>query len=248
MLINISALETWLACRRLWHYTYELKRGHELSTDYFTEGKNWHALCEGVRQLEVADPYWMHEGFKQWTLWLEEHPEFVLRDKELTLKAPLGEHTILGRLDALATWMGQYFHVQYKTLRPNANVHMQSCLKQHSYHELAYRYLAEAHGYTPWGGTLLVTVRKVTQGNPLIVQPLCPESSETFKEDIAELERYCNEMYFLPRHRNRKACFGQFESRPCQYMNVCFGPDKIEDFPERDPLKDYHLKESVSDD
>lgn len=220
MQFNVSAIEDYLACPTLWVAKHVAGRAMEGSSPALAFGIAWHKLMEeDPSALEAAlnppedelpgplaqFPELVRAGVAAWKQWLADwRPE--LGEAELTLAAPLGRHTLFGRLDRIVKWNGKWWHLQHKTVAPHM-AEVRQKLAAASYHEQAYRCLAEyGHrvegddpwpGLAPWGGTLLVQLVKLPKttrsgkaclangDSPLRVTPLAVPRCERTLGDLA---------------------------------------------------------------
>jgi hypothetical protein len=178
MRANISQLLLYMECPRKWYFKYILKRGFESTSKALEDGLAWHDLMEAAPSSDLAireeDPLWMKAGYDAWLVWKEKAKKdgFEFLAKELELEAPLGPHTIFGRLDALVRWNGRLWHLQHKTLSPSVPIPTYQRLVARSWHEHAYQHLIGravhvmvsdlAYSEEPYGGTLLVICRKLS--------------------------------------------------------------------------------------
>lgn len=167
---------------------------------------------------------------------------------EQELRIPIGGNTLAGRLDGLVLWNGKYWHLQHKTLRASRPVAIYEEQQRCDWHECAYERMAEAAGRTPFGGTILNLVRKLSRKtiaeNPksaLVIRYVTrpPAVVADALRDMSELARklaieatpgatYDPLVHARPL-RNRSACDGMFQNKLCEYHPVCAGDCGLDD-------------------
>jgi len=262
MRVNISALETYLECPRKWYYTYILGKGVPHSGDChcgMCDGTRWHQLVSGEKTLDEipSPPRWMSDGLKAWEAWQAKRPEISFLAHELVLEAPLGQHTIFGRLDALVEWNNQLWHLQHKSLRGSVPWDVYTRVVRRSFHEHAYQHLitsalagtsparqtvqlpANIHDYH-YAGTILVVCRKVNTAFPILTEFLSVSNHDDALEDLKELIEQVEEAYGNGRLiQNRKSCAGMFQNKLCPFIDVCERQRSIDSMPDLDPLEAY---------
>ena len=185
MRINISALNRYLECPRKWYYEYILGRGRASRSQALLDGILWHEVVSGEGELPEDAPPWMKPAFEAWLEWREKHSDIVILATELPLEAPLGPHTLFGRLDALVTWEGKVWHLQHKTMAKSRPLDVLVRTQKRSFHEHAYKHLVEynkpvrvpervdgVYPAAPYGGTILVVCKKITTALPIHVEYL----------------------------------------------------------------------------
>lgn len=256
MRTNISSVQAYLECPRLWYYKYVLKRGIESDSEALRLGTIWHQICADERDIELSDPEWMHAALTEFDLWKLEHPEVKFLGVEVEMEAELGGHTLIGRLDSLIEWNGKLWHGQHKSTAATTNIPIFSKLISRSFHEHGYRKMVEDKYHKPYGGTILFIAKKlsdkaISEGkSPFMVEflPITPGSA--LLDDLAtfiglmESSAHCasqwQELGWLP-PQNPDACGGRFKNHLCEYIDVCEGKMKIEEMGEVNPLKGYKI-------
>jgi len=257
MRTNISAIQTYLECPRMWYHKYILKRGIETDSEALRLGTTWHQICASERDIELSDPEWMHAALTEFDLWKEDHPEVKFLGVEVEMSCQLGIHTLIGRLDSLIEWNGKFWHGQHKTTAATTNIPIFSKLISRSFHEHGYRKMIEAEGGKPYGGTILFIAKKLTDKalsegkSPFSVEylPIHGDLTNDLAIHINNMEYalHCIAKYeaeddkwaeWLP-PQNPDSCGGRFKNHLCDYIDVCEGKMKIEAMGSIDPLKGY---------
>lgn len=261
MKTNISAVQAYLECPRLWYHKYILKRGIESDSEALRLGTIWHQICADEREIELSDPEWMHSALTEFDLWKLEHPEVKFLGVEVEMEAELGGHTLIGRLDSLIEWNGKLWHGQHKTTAATTNIPIFTKLISRSFHEHGYRLMVEQKYGKPYGGTILFIAKKlsdkaISEGkSPFMVEflPITPGSA--LLDDLKRIiDRMCPDSiapnqfmdpgeesnWGLP-VQNPDACGGRFKNHLCEYIDVCEGKMSIKEMGEVDPLKGYKI-------
>lgn len=255
MKINISNLRTYLECPTKAFYEHTLRRGPITKSLALELGSLWHSMMEtrlkgdsikaveAGAQLAVAciSESDLREkldkgltailpAFREW----QQPDDWKIIAVEKELEAPLGpDHTLQGRLDALVYWNGSYWHLQHKTVSASTPLALYYAYMERDWHECAYQYLAERNGYTPYAGTILNTVRKLSAKrmaeNPkaaLAIQYIPRDNRQVSKAiwDITTIaERIDDDNVSTTEDiiQNRSACMGRYGNSPCPYLQVC---------------------------
>jgi hypothetical protein len=265
MQVNVSAILNYISCPSKWFIRYVAQRGNPKGEGAAIRfGNRWHDMCEAGRfrydprdtpqeRLQLRLGWWaLQRELREW--------DIRILERELTLTAPLGEHELIGRLDALVQWNNQHWHLQYKTTAQATNIDFFQRMVARSYHEAAYRELASANDYQPYGGTILVCLRKLSRaaikrGEPLLV--LLPVAVPHRPGAINELLYYVSRMTLFQKTplkndperfidlqcipQNPTACDGYWHSpgTACPYLDVCEGLAPCDSLPHDDPLSRY---------
>ena len=257
MRINISALNRYLECPRKWWYEYVLGRGRASRSQALMDGILWHQVVSGEVELPEDAPPWMKPAFEAWLEWKEKHSDIAILDTEVTLEAPLGPHTLFGRLDALVEWEGKLWHLQHKTMAKSRPLDVLIRTQKRSFHEHAYKHLVIAHttpglekypdwvpewGRLPYGGTILVVCKKITTALPIHVEYLTINGGH--EEAMLELQSIINSMacVIVPTEhpiQNRNSCAGPYLNSLCWAIDACDGIRSIDSYDEIDPLEGY---------
>lgn len=255
MKTNISAVQTYLECPRMWYHKYILKRGIETDSEALRLGILWHQICAGEREIELSDPEWMHSALTEFDLWKLDHPEVKFLGVEVEMEAKLGEHTLIGRLDSLIEWNGKLWHGQHKSTAATTNIPIFSKLISRSFHEHGYRLMVEQKYGKPYGGTILFIAKKLTDKalsegkSPFMVEYLPIPPSSALLESLTQilglmaivLEDAEDQKFGRLPPQNPDSCGGRFKNHLCEYIDVCEGKMKIEEMGEIDPLKGYKI-------
>jgi hypothetical protein len=186
MVVNISQVESFLECPRLWWWKYHLKRGHdEGRASYDTDGSNaldvgklWHRVAAGEEALPLDAPLWMVRAYESLLAWEDAHKDVTTIGNELELRATLESHVLVGRLDRLVSWRGKLWHFQHKTIAPSKPLGVFKRLIARSFHEVAYAYLVCNTSEIPlsnYGGTILAVVRKLSDKSLALQEPFSVE-------------------------------------------------------------------------
>lgn len=150
------------------------------------------------------------------------------------------ELILQGRLDGLVKWNGIYWHLQHKTLSPSTPLPVYFAYMQRDWHECWYEFACREAGYTPYGGTILNIVRKLSAGT-ILKDPksaLCtqyiPRPWEIVKKAMLDLELIGNQLSVdrdFPGAilQNRSMCAGRFGNSLCPYLDVCNGVANLDD-------------------
>lgn len=159
---------------------------------------------------------------------------------EQELDVECGEHTIVGRLDAIVLWGGLYWHLQHKTLAPTVPLPAYAELQRTDWHECVYQRMAERAGYTPFGGTILNVIRKQSRkslaekgpANALVPPQYLPRDEQGVDEAMADLAQLIDDIAGGADGsrrvvKQRTACAGPFRNSLCIYKPVCDGTDTI---------------------
>jgi hypothetical protein len=174
-------------------------------------------------------------------------PRFI----EKELEAPLGAHTLVGRLDAIDWLDGYWWSEQHKTYTSDLSALIDKV--RLSWHECAYQYLMEKNGYTPTAGTILNACQKLP-GYQMIPDPetgkkhrrtvelpdrvaafsthYVTRTPEDLGVQLANIEYYANlmeEMALGFPIRQTGSCFSH--ARRCQYYTTCWQGAKLESAP-----------------
>ena len=260
MRINISALNRYLECPRKWWYEYILGRGRASRSQALLDGILWHQIVSGEAELPEDAPPWMPDAYDAWLEWEAAHPDIKILDTEVTLEAPLGPHTLFGRLDALVTWEGKAWHLQHKTMAKSRPLDVLVRTQKRSFHEHAYKHLVEynkpvrapervdgVYPPVPYGGTILVVCKKITTALPIHVEYLTNNGGH--EEAMVDIEQLASMMAsetgdwgdnpILFPIQNRNSCAGPYLNSLCWAIDACDGIRRIDTYDEIDPLEGY---------
>jgi len=175
---------------------------------------------------------------------------------EAVLDAPLprwrvggpypSDHILQGRLDAIVKWNEQWWHVQHKTIDAAKPIPVYWQQMERDWHECGYAYLLARNGFTPVGGTLLITARKVSRKqatlNPhqIITHQFLTRPQAVVDKAVDDIHHIMDRWqanrdsarttggpsFYI---ENRDHCTGPYGNRACPYMDVCNGLVNIED-------------------
>ena len=257
MRINISALNKYLECPRKWWYEYVLGRGRTSRSQALADGILWHQIVSGEVDLPGDAPPWMKPAYEAWEDWQETHSDVLILCREMTLEAPLGPHTLFGRLDALVEWEGKLWHLQHKTMAKSRPLDVLIRTQKRSFHEHAYAHLVKhnkpvraservngVYPAIPYGGTILVVCKKITTALPIHVEYLTINGGhdEAMREMLTIIDRMtwdrAEGQKFLP-FQNRNSCAGPYLNSLCWAIDACDGLRSIDSYDEIDPLEGY---------
>jgi hypothetical protein len=174
MRVNISLLKDYLRCPQIAFNIHVRKRGPAGKSAVLEVGSLFHEMMDvrfrggQVRALELPSwPTVSNEARELWEkhkLWLPANtfvpdPAWEIVAIERALESELGMVLLQGRLDAIIKYNGKFWSLQWKTYESDL-LGLQEKVRL-SYHEVAYQWLAEQNGYTPWGGTILGACQKL---------------------------------------------------------------------------------------
>lgn len=257
MKISVSQIKRHIECPMKAHYEYDLLRGpraRPIALDVGSlvhtaleaklRGRDWRvATDEYLAALPLDTDPRVDEGWlllaPSIALWEKEEDWEVVSIEE-AMETPCGSHTLVGRLDSVVRWNGQYWHLQHKTLAPSVPVGTFVEQQRTDWHECVYQRMAEEKGYRPFGGTILNILRKLSgkrlAGNPhdAIVPPqYLPRTPELVQEAISDLATIVDDIQ-AQRDGTRRivkcrsACAGPYRNSLCAYKSVCDGDVEIE--------------------
>jgi len=265
MRANISMVKDYLACPRLWYYRDHLKRGLGGEGGAVEYGTMFHAAgaaklkgkLDEWLQTEIHDPYlygqtprWGSDALLEFTKCspylknLEIPPDWHVALVEQAISCKLRhDHILEGRLDALVKWNGGWWSVQWKTCGQGVNISTYAEGIRVGWHEIAYQHLAEQCGYTPFMGTILITVKKLSMKKldegvqPIAIQYLAREHSmveERMNHLVSILDFMAEDALASdadPYHtiKNPEACLGRWGKKKCQYFPICHEHSSIDD-------------------
>lgn len=233
---SISDLKLWLTCPQKHHFATIEKRVPVALSPALDLGNTFHRFMEArlkgapsetLLALAPETPDAQEEWQKllpfiaAWPI----PPEWRIVAVEYPLSGTLGAHQIQGRLDALIYWNSKYWSLQYKTCGQSTPLDNLADSVRLGFHEAAYQYLAETSGHVPFGGTILLTARKLSLkairegSNPLMVHYLTRSpsvQSEILSDLILALD-----LSETTRFRNLESCYGPFKNTKCPYLPVC---------------------------
>ena len=177
IVITGSGMQDFDRCPRYWYVKHVLGRSEHEESEALNFGIFWHKLCAG--ELDVNDPLAqiyleglslplrtaVEIGFPQWEKWWAESGYETVATEQMLERTytPLdvGVYSLRGTPDRIVRDdLGVYWHIQHKTL--TGNVKNFTWKVARSWHEVLYRTLGEAAGYTPWGGTILACLNKLS--------------------------------------------------------------------------------------
>lgn len=261
--LNVSQLQAFIRCPRFWFNRYVVKRSGEApeGSAALRIGTAWHTLMEHALEepnagqlLEVCSltgDEWERtlfiEGLTQFHQWVDENPEYELLEAEKEGSFVLdGRFKIFGRLDRLVKFNGQYWHMQHKTMSANKSVGHYTTAIRRSFHEYAYRRMCEAEGLTPYGGSILMMLRKVK--DPLSTPPLILPPAHLATKDTDDGWREKSLIYWCEQiervmadvengvPQNPESCYTW---GLCEYVPMCDSLQDVADLPLRDPFSHY---------
>ncbi len=177
MKFSISQLQDFVRCPQLAHIKHVQLWDRAGGSPARTVGSMFHSAMEDkllARPSRSAIELWSeidnpHAGAIE--LWEKHRLGDVIADwtrteeygvpsaVEEVLEAPLGEHTLQGKLDSRVWRDGYWWSEQHKTYTDD----LQSLTEKVrlSWHEVAYQYLLEYNGFSPVGGTILNACQKL---------------------------------------------------------------------------------------
>lgn len=148
--------------------------------------------------------------------------------------------------DALVRWNDQIWHVQHKTVASNRNLPVYWLQMQRDWHECIYQKALIANHFTPYGGTLLLTARKLSGAEstthperiitPQFITRKDHEVDKAYIDLIEICDRYHTKLMRLEQDsilpasiltQNRDHCTNQFGNGTCPYLEVCSLDDSI---------------------
>lgn len=243
--MNVSSLKTYLECPRKYRYTVVQRRVDRLRHDPLDLGTLWHqqmdAILQGVPRPPVnlsalsakAAGYWptLELALNAW----QKPPNWEVIGTELVLALTTPSGVLVeGRLDALIKWNGLYWHVQHKTLSPSFSLPTYWTAMQRDWHECIYQWLATEKGYTPFAGTILNVVRKLTPtamakkpsaALSLIYIPRSHTLVTSAVDDFVRVHaQIATDNHFI---ENRSAC--RWNNSLCPFVPVCNGETLLSD-------------------
>jgi PD-(D/E)XK nuclease superfamily protein len=263
VIINVSHLRTHLECPTKALFNYHLKRGPKKKPVALELGTIWHKMMQqkigsslSIKEIEFqalqeaallgGEVYKgltaILPAFREWT----SKDDWTIIAEELALRAPIPYHTanlrheLQGRLDALVMWNGSYWHLQHKTVAASKPISSFALEMERDWHECAYQYLAVHHGFVPYAGTILNTVRKLSAGTILedpkraLALQYIPRSEEQVRKAVDDISTLCDQIeagHANPTRvvQNRSSCMGRFGNSPCPYIGVCNGQASLYD-------------------
>ena len=144
---------------------------------------------------------------------------------EHELSMPIGEHEMVGTLDAIVKYNDMFWHLQHKTLA--ATIPVATFIEQQAtdWHEQGYGLMAIHNGFTPWGGSILNVLRKrkfqAGQSQFETMLHFLPFNEKLANEALEDMYRVLEEMKHGRPIKNRAACGGPYRNSLCQYKGVC---------------------------
>ena len=257
MKVSISDVKDYMMCQRYARYKHVQQRSSlKRAGDALIVGTAWHKVMEvyfATKDKEAASAELERqvqdmldngrgtaaESLSRLGVWKDQWtiPEdWEICSVEHVLEAPIGKHTLQGRLDAIVKWNGLYWHVQHKTVDQSRPLTAYWQKMERDWHENAYTYLAEANDYRPYGGTLLLVARKYRKKDsedlPVISHSFLTRTPEMIDDVVHDLNVVLDEWDARPFEnfvQNRDACFGAFGNSPCVYLGVCNGMQSLDD-------------------
>lgn len=239
MQVSISDYLTWKDC----HYKFVAKK--ELGrwvppSSVLKLGTVAHKLFEhkllgtDIQKLELAGmlgglssadlKYWGHiaQAIREYV------PEYRVLHTEYPLSMPVfGEHTLVGRLDAVTVRDGLMWSTQVKTIRSGDAVAHALHKVLWSPHEIAYANMAEHNGLQ-LAGTHIVLLKKLSakaekDGEPVLVEFWLERDKQLEQQLFDDILDSIEEMALKgPETKNTLACLGMFGNQPCPLMAHCF--------------------------
>lgn len=242
MLISVSDLKLHVTCPMKFNYAYRLKRG----IDYLEDAQDLGTVAHDVLRLKLQkNDDWKVRvedacKAKEWPsvkeilkVW-EPDPRWEIIHVEKELRLPIGQHTLVGRPDAVVRWLDGYWHLQHKTMASSRPPALFAEVQRTDWHEAVYQRMLEAEGFTPFKGTILNMIRKLALKN-VIDDPMkaveiayLPRSKEEVDKAMWDIGRRIERIDFesLYPHNiemTRQSCGGMFGNRLCAYKGVCDG-------------------------
>lgn len=199
---------------------------------------------------EAQDQWIKHKLWLPLNAWSPD-PAWEVIAVEDALEAPVNQPpmvgpTLQGRLDGIVKWNGKFWSAQWKTYEDDL-LGLQERVRL-SYHEVAYQYLAEQNGYTPWGGTILGACQKLPSYRIIngkrqevtdemrcaaLTQHYLFRSPSTQTSMLwhtqAELAGADISMRLGIPLRNYDSCFGPFGRGRCPFFSVCHEGGSLDD-------------------
>lgn len=261
MKTNVSMLKDYLKCPQLAHNLHVVRRGPAVKAVTLEVGTLFHEAMEqrmkgaapGAWKISLSDV--SDDARAAWNkhkLWLPVD-EFKLDagweivGVEVPLEGEADRDVILqGRLDVLIRYNGKYWSLQWKTFDGSDLLSLCERVRL-SYHEVAYQWLAEKNGYTPWGGTILGACAKLpgyriiggkrqeigdgeraaALTTHFLARPPQTQASMWF-HTLRELRRVSILDKLIEPVRHYDQCFG-FGSKRCPFFSVCHEGGSLDD-------------------
>lgn len=269
MIVNISQLRDHLWCPMYAHFKHTLRRGMARPSRALEVGtlahQSFEAILKGTKLPTIPNEILATKEWQSLAILLghwKPDPAWEIEHVEAPLKAPIipgrQDCWLIGTPDALIRWNGKWWSLQFKTCSDRTNLEFLKERVRIGFHECAYQLLAMYHGFIPFAGTMLVTVRKLPWSRRvdgklveipvhqrieegLSTTPL-PRSLELLGQRLWDIERIIPQ---LGGHciRNTDACFGRHWNSKCEYYDVCHGAMSIAKPPFVD-LEDRYAEES----
>ena len=256
-LLNISSAKDFLKCETLAHYRHDLLRAPaDEGSGALLVGTIWHKMMEHYivrRDMSQLLPLASQEltavadvgkrasaqriitdlygALPSWVI----PPDWEIHGAEVELRAPLPnlDTYLVGKLDALIKWNGFWWHVQHKTLGGNIPLNKYYDYMTRDWHECGYQYLAQVHGYAPYGGTILIVAQKAFGSKPArILHQYLSRSSQMVDKAIVDLSMIANRWTKAKETNNfiqtRDSCINAFRNSMCPYIGVCNGVTNLD--------------------
>jgi hypothetical protein len=234
MRVSISQVKDHLLCPQLAHNRHVLRRGLDKRSDALDFGTLWHRemAFRLMPKWEAPLIYVPSETLMAYEEWRGECPEWErpegweVEGVEVGMSMPLGQHEIVGTLDAIVKWNGKWWHLQHKSLAESVPLSVFCETQRMDFHEIVYQRMAEMQGYMPFRGTILNVLRKLSRKrlrageNPYHIEEMTREA-ELVEETLRDLNRVIEAMQFETPIKNRSACGGLYRNSLCQYHSVC---------------------------
>lgn len=254
--LNISAIKDFLKCETYAHYLHdELRAPRRDPADALVIGGGWHKLMEHfiihkdiakVREIlhtEIAPLLSPNQrervlksltklidGLQTWNM----PPDWEVYATEHPLEVNLPGCQLIGTLDALIKWNGYWWHVQHKTLAETVPLQTYWDYMVRDWHESVYQYLAQQHGFEPYGGTILVVAVKTRADRPTRIvhsyllrpQHVVDKAVHDVVQIAAVWELARKDNNFI---QNRDSCINAYRNSLCPYYGVCHGNVSLSD-------------------
>lgn len=236
MRVSISQVKDHLLCPQLAHNRHVLRRGLDKRSDALDWGTLWHREMAFKLMPEWEAPliYIPPEVVQDYDLWRGECPQWQrpegweVKGVEVGMSMPLGQHEIVGTLDAIIQWNGKWWHLQHKSLAEGVPISVFCETQRMDFHEVVYQRMAEMQGYLPFGGTILNVLRKLSRKrlrageDPYVIEVMTREP-ELVEETLGDLEEIVTQMAAqgIRPIKNRSACGGLYRNSLCQYHACC---------------------------
>lgn len=135
-------------------------------------------------------------------------------------------HQLMGIVDMLIKWNDKWWHVQHKTVDKRKDLVKYWSKMERDWHECGYEYILGRAGLdAPYGGTLLITAKKLGEKDAL-ARPGDVITHQFISRPQHVVDKAVDDIYYIMEEWSNKLDFARVAGGPAQFvenLDACYG-------------------------